>query len=86
MNVTDATTNSYSFSTIDISFPPAPMDVHTLTVNVSVAALNRHGEGPRSEPDTEVINGTYICVHCGLSLGLCIIFRTLECYRHNLHI
>ena len=62
MTVNDAI-NSYSFSTSELSFPSASEGVYSRTINVTVAALNRYGEGPRSTPNFTEINGMYICVH-----------------------
>ena len=52
-----AVNSSISFSTEEFSVSSA--QDFSLNLNVTVAARNRYGEGPRSEPKTTLITGMY---------------------------
>ena len=54
--VNDDSTNSTSFNTTILNFPE---NTFSIDIAVTVAARNRYGEGPLSEPGTMMIIGMY---------------------------
>ena len=57
--VNSSSTDSFPFNITKEDFPP---DVFSINITVTVATINRYGEGPPSESGTMVIHGMYVYI------------------------